>query len=221
MTLRARLMMLFPALHLAVILGACVVFVLHPRVATLVSILAAAYLFPLLTYHVHQLLCPLREGTFSMAEGYSPWFGTHMIQQGFIAFPALENALRLVPGLFSFWLRLWGARVGRRVYYAPGMEIADRGLLEIGNGAIFGYGVKITAHYISPSRSYGGMKIYIKRVRFEDRCFVGASSRHGPGVIVRAGAMVRATVDIFPDTVIEPRAADAAAETLVRTEDAA
>jgi hypothetical protein len=221
MTFRARLMMLFPALHLAAIWGAFAAFVLYPHASTLAAIPAAAYLFPLLTYHLHQWFCPLREGTFSIAEGYSPWFGTHMIQQGFIAFPALENALRLVPGLFSFWLRLWGARVGHRVYYAPGMEIADRGLLEIGNGAIFGYGVKITAHYISPSRSYGGMKIYIKRVIFEDRCFVGASSRYGPGVVVRAGAMVRATVDHFPDTVIEARAADARGEADTRPEGAA
>ena len=210
MTLLARLMTLFPSVHLGALLGAIAWFVFHPCWPTLALIPTAAYLLPLLAYHLHQLVWRLEEGTFSIAQGYSPWFGTHMIQQGLIAVPFLENVLRLVPGLFQLWLRAWGARIGRNVYFAPGFEIADRGMLEVGDNVIFGYGVKVTSHYISPSRQYGGMKIYIKRVCFEDRAFLGASSRYGPGVVVRANALVRATVDVLPDIVIEARTPESA-----------
>lgn len=212
MTLRARLMMLFPALHGGAMLAALVAFVAWPGPLTLACVPLAAYVLPLAAFHLHHLVCPLEEGTYSIAKGYSPWFGTHMIQQGLIALPVLENLLRLVPGLFSLWLRAWGARVGRNVYFAPGFEIADRSLLEVGDHVVFGYGVKVTSHYIAPSRAHGGMKIYLARVRFEDRCFVGASSRFAPGVVVRAGALVRALQDVYPDTVIEARRPDEAAE---------
>lgn len=210
MTLRARLMVLFPALHVTALFGAIVWFVLARSPLALAAIPLAAYALPLLAFHLHQLVCPLKEGTFSIVQGYSPWFGTHMIQQGFIAMPFLESVLRLFPGLFSLWLRLWGARVGRNVYFAPGFEIADRGLLEIGNHVIFGYGVKMSSHYITPSRQYGGMKLYIRGLVFGERCFVGASSRFGPGVTVQAGAFVRADTDHYPDTVVEARPREAA-----------
>jgi acetyltransferase-like isoleucine patch superfamily enzyme len=205
MTLRARLMVLFPALHATAIFAAIVMFVLLRTGWSLASIPLAAYALPLVTFHLHQRLCPIQVGTHSIVQGYSPWFGTHMIQQGFIAMPFLESLLRLFPGVFSVWLRLWGARIGKNVYFAPGFEIADRSLLEIGNGVIFGYGVKMSSHYITPSRQYGGMKVYIRGLRFEERCFVGASSRFGPGVEVRAGAFVRADTDHYPDTVVEAR----------------
>jgi acetyltransferase-like isoleucine patch superfamily enzyme len=169
----------------------------------LLALPLAAYLLPLVAFHLHNRVWRLEEGTFSIVQGYSPWFGTHMIQQGFIAMPFLEEVLRLFPGLFAVWLRAWGAKIGQGVYFAPAFEIGDRSLLEVGDGVVFGYGVKMSSHVISPSRSHGGMKIYIKRVRFEDRCFVGSTSRFGPGVVVKAGALVRATTDHFPDAVIE------------------
>jgi len=205
MTLRGKLLSFFPAAHITLILAAAIQFTSSPHLQTLLLIPCAAYLFPLLAFHVHNQLAPLREGTFSIVQGYSPWFGTHMIQQGFIALPALENLLRLYPGLFALWLRAWGAKVGKGVYFAPGFEIADRSLLSVGDHVIFGYGVKMSSHYISPSREYGGMKIYLKRVEFEDRCFVGATSRFGPGVRVLRGAMVKAASDHYPNAVIEAR----------------
>ena len=40
-------------------------------------------------------------------------------------------------------------------------------------------------------------------VVIEDGGFVGAASRLAPGVRVKAGALVKAAVDVYPDTVVE------------------
>lgn len=47
----------------------------------------------------------------------------------------------LIPGIFSCWLRLWGAKVGRDVYWTTRLEIADRSLLEIGDR------IRVTHYY--------------------------------------------------------------------------
>ena len=62
---------------------------------------------------LHQRLSRLSDRT------YAPWWGMHQIQVLYIAIPQLEAVLRLVPGLYSQWLRLWGSKVGRRVYWTP------------------------------------------------------------------------------------------------------
>ena len=204
MSFLGKLISLFPLLHGLLIVASAVVFVVTPTAVSFVAILASIYLFPLLTFRVHNRVCRLEEGTYSIVQGYSPWYGTHMIQTMFIAFPRLETALRLVPGVFAMWLRLWGSKVGRNVYFTPHFEVADRSLLDIGNNCVFGYDVKIASHVISPSRELG-LKIYIKKVIIEDGGFVGATSRLAPGVHVKKGALVKATTNVYPDTVVEKR----------------
>ena len=204
MSIFGKLITFFPALHGLLIVAATVAFIVEPIPLWFGAIFAATYVFPLLAFRLHELICPLEEGTHSMVQGYSPWYGTHMLQTMFIAFPRLETALRLIPGLFPIWLRLWGSKVGRNVYFTPHFELADRSLLDIGNNCVFGYNVKVASHVISPSRELG-LKIYIRKVIIEDGGFVGATSRLAPGVIVKAGALVKATSDVYPDTVIEKK----------------
>ena len=84
------------------------------------------------------------------------------------------------------------------------LEIADRSLMDIDDHAIFGYGVKVSSHVISPSREHGGLKVYVRVVKVEKGGFVGAAARIAPGVHVK-GALVKATTDVYPDTVVEPQ----------------
>ena len=205
MTFLGKLMALFPATHAVSVLGAMVGFVVSPSLVSFLLIPIAIYFLPLIAFHIHNRVFPLEEGTFSIVKGYSPWFGTHMIQQNFISFKAAEEILRTVPGLFPLWLRAWGSQVGRSVYIAPHFEIADRSLLVIGDNAIFGYGVKVSCHVISPSREHGGLKVYIRIVRVDKGGFVGAAAQIAPGVHVKKGALVKATTDVYPDTVVEAR----------------
>jgi acetyltransferase-like isoleucine patch superfamily enzyme len=202
MTLAGKLITFFPGLHALLVLGCCGYFVVHPGWLSALFIALAIYIFPLICYHLHQMAAPIVEGDSTIIGTYSPWYGSHMIQLVFIGFPSCERFLRLFPGVFSVWLRLWGSKVGKAVYYTPHLELADRGLLEIGHGCVFGYNVKIACHYISPSKEKG-LKLYVRKVVIEDGGFVGAASRLAPGVVVKSGALVKATVDVYPDTVVE------------------
>src|SRR5262249_28318299 len=132
MTVRARVFTCFPAAWLAA--GcACALFApAAPGAPSLAALFAPLYPLPAARFRVHDLLWPLVEGRSRLdAPGYSPWWGGHQFQVMYTAFPALEAALRLVPGAYSAWLRLWGSRIGRRVHWTPRVEITDRSLLEV------------------------------------------------------------------------------------------
>ena len=154
MTLRARAFGLFPAAWLATV-GTCACFALiEPGVASVVALLAALYLVPVTCFRAHNALWPLVEGRSRLdTPEYSPWWGGHQFEIVYSAFPALEAALRLVPGAYSAWLRLWGSRIGRRVHWTPRLDITDRSLLEVGDDVVFGHLVACYAHVAEGIRS--------------------------------------------------------------------
>ena len=195
MTWRARLFGLFPALWVALLLGCAFWLLRTASVAAALALLFVAYLLPVLCFRVHEALWPLREGRSRIdAPGYSPWWGGHQFQLMYNAFPALESALRLLPGVYSAWLRLWGSRVGRRVYWTPRVEVADRSLLDIGDGVVFGHLTACYAHLIKPHR--GGLVLYVRRIRIGDGAFLSAGSRLGPGVRIAAGTVLPLLSDV-------------------------
>jgi hypothetical protein len=197
MTALGTLMTLFPALVMCAALASLVWFVLAPGVVPILTFLSVLYLLPLVAYRLHARVHPLREGaSLIVGRGYSAWYGSHQLQLIYVAFPALETLLRLVPGLFSLWLRAWGSRVGRQVYWTPHVEILDRGLLEIGDGVIFGHRSGMSAHVIRPTR--GNLLLYVKRVRIGAGVFIGAGSYIGPGAAIEQGAMIPAASHIMP-----------------------
>lgn len=200
MTLASRLMSLFPALAMGFIAGAALYLVQHPSFASAAWLLFTVYGFPVLAYRLHDLAAPLVEGV-SFVDGtkYSPWWGSHQIQSLYIAFPALEAALRLIPGAYSAWLRLWGGRVGRAVYWTPGVELGDRGLLEIGDGVVFGHRVKLFSHAIKATKG-DRLLLYARKIKIGAGAFIGADSGIGPGVDVEAGAVVPFRSSLFPNT---------------------
>jgi hypothetical protein len=188
---------LFPALHLAAIAAALLALLRDPSPATLGLLLAAVYLLPVAAYRLLGWRHPLREGVSCLDEPrFSPWWGGHQVQALFIAAPPLEGVLTLVPGLFSLWLRLWGSRVGRGVYWTPRVEIADRGLLDIGDGAIVGHKVEMYAHVVRRRR--GRLVLHVRRIVIGRGAFLGAGTRLGPGVRIADGARVPVLTDLYP-----------------------
>lgn len=166
------------------------------------SALAALYLVPPLVYRLHDRLAPLETGgSYLAGASYSPWWGGHQIQLIYLAFPGLESGLRLVPGLYSAWLRLWGAQIGRGVYWTPQVEIADRGLVEIGDGVVIGHRVTIAAHVIKPTKD--NLLLLVRKVRIGDGAFIGAGAVLGPGVKVEPKAFVRAGAHLYPGGAIK------------------
>jgi len=74
------------------------------------------------------------------------WWACFQCQVVFLRFPVLEEAIRLIPGLYSLWLRAWGSRIGKLTYWAPQTMILDRGFLEIGDQVVFGAGIRLNPH---------------------------------------------------------------------------
>lgn len=183
MTLTSKLLGLFPPLHILLIVGAAAWFVVSPGVGTFVLIPFTIYLLPLLLWRVHNRLWPLVEGRTMLVGGaYNPWWGAYQLQWLFMSVPIVETLLRSTPGLFAWWLRAWGSKVGAGVTFTPDLLLFDRSMLEIGDGVVFGHGVAITSHLVNPMK--GNLEIEIAKVRIHQRAFVGALVQLGPGVTV-------------------------------------
>jgi len=207
MTWLSRLLSLFPGL----IIGFSGVSALWLSVAStwteaLVRLFLLCFILyglPLLAYRLHSRFHPVTEGiSYLQSSKYSPWWGSHQIQLIYIAFPALEALMRLIPGVFSFWLRMWGSDIGQQVYWAPGLEIADRGLLTVGDRAIIGHRVGLYAHVIKPKRQ--DLLLYIKRIHIGENAFIGSASRLGPGVAIAPNTSVPVATDLFPNQQSNP-----------------
>ena len=197
MTLRARLFALFPSLWMAAVAACVVMLILAPGFASGAALLVTLYLVPVACFRLHDALWPLREGRSRLdTPGYSPWWGGHQFQVMYSAFPALEAALRLVPGLYSAWLRLWGSRVGRRVYWTPRVDVSDRGLLDVGDDVVFGHFVGCYAHIIM--RRADGLVLYVRHIRIGRGVMLGAGSRLGPGARIDDGVAIDIKTDVGP-----------------------
>ena len=172
----------------------------------------AIYVFPVVAFRLHNLLFPIKTGMSDLGKrGYSSWWGGHQIQLLFIAVPRLESVMTLVPGLFSLWLRAWGSRVGRGVYWTPQIEILDRSLIDVGRGVVFGHKVIASSHVVTRTKS-GTLLLMVERISIGDDAFIGAGTRIGPGVTVNKGAVVSAasemegdTVDLYPRATVQAR----------------
>ncbi|MCU0541772.1 MAG: acyl transferase [Oscillatoriaceae cyanobacterium Prado104] len=198
MTLLSQILLFFPAIVLLLTGGSLIYFAASPSVLSAAIVLFSIYGIPVLVYRVHQWKYPLREGvSYLRSKEYNPWWGSHQIQVIYIAIPALEAVLRLIPGIFSGWLRLWGAKVGRNVYWTPGLEIADRPLLEIGDRVVIGHRVGIYSHIIKPRKQ--DLMLYVKKVKIGNDVFVGAGSNFGPGALIEERVYLPAATNLYPN----------------------
>lgn len=189
MTVRARLFALFPWV-LAALVVACLAWALWALPLVL-------YLLPPLAYRLHERIWPLEEGLSRLVgRTYVPWWGGHQLQVVYIAFPALEALLRLL-GLYSPWLRLWGAKVGRRVYWTPLVEITDRALLDIGDDVVIGHKCGFYGHAIKPSKD--NLILYCKRIRIGSGAFLSGGCGFGPGAEVAPGSYLPLRTEVYPN----------------------
>jgi Hexapeptide repeat of succinyl-transferase len=196
MTLLSTFLSFFPAL--VILLAGASILLIKPVFLGVGLALFFLYGFPVLIYRLHQLIYPVQEGiSYLCGKEYSPWWGSHQFQTIYLAIPVLESLLRLIPGAFSVWLRLWGAKIGRNIYWTPGLEIADRGLIEIGDRVVLGHRVGLLSHAIKPRKQ--NLMLYVKKVKIGNDVFVGAGSYLGPGVIVQDGTYLPVASHIYPN----------------------
>jgi len=201
MTIGARLVMLFPGVVTAAA-GACLVWLARaPGVVPPLALLAVVYLLPVAAFRAHQALWPIEIGrSYLVGRNYVPWWGAHQLQVIYIAVPQLEALLRIVPGAYSAWLRLWGARIGKNVVWTPNVDISDRSLLEVGDGVVIGHRAALYAHVIRPMKR--NLFLYVKPICIETGAFVGGYTILGPGVKVTRGVNVPGDTRGYPNQVL-------------------
>ncbi len=203
MTPLSLVLSFFPALIMVGAIASFLSFCIVPNAWSLLLLVTILYGLPPLVHRLHQWRYPLVEGiSYLQGKTYSPWWGSHQIQAIYIAFPALETALRLIPGLFSSWLRLWGAQVGKQVYWTPKLEISDRSLIEIGDRVIFGYQIGLYAHAIKPR--HGDLMLYVKKIRIGNGVFLSGGVQIGPGVAISDNTFVPTETHLYPNQHFNP-----------------
>ena len=197
-TLAAMILMGYlPLLHLAAVVTVFILLDDQPAITRCSASLATLYLLPALTVRFCLFIKPLPEGNHSVnSSAFLFWWFTAQWQIVFNRLPLLEELLRMVPGLYSAWLRLWGARIGKLVYWSPGVLLLDRPLVEIGDQVVFGSGVRINPHVIL-SGAYGPT-LAIARVRVGTRAMLGGYS------LVMAGSVIQPYQTTAPLRMVVP-----------------
>lgn len=198
MTILSTILLFFPTLILLLTGSVIVYFIYFHNLFCIFAIFLFIYGLPLLVYHLHEKFFPIKQKvSYLIGKKYNPWWGSHQIQVIYIAIPVLESGLRLIPGVFSLWLRLWGSKIGKNVYWTPGLEIADRGLLEIGDNVVMGHRVGISSHVIKPRKQ--NLMLYVKKVKIGNHVFVGAASNIAPGVVINDGQFIAVNTILLPN----------------------
>ena len=183
-----------PLLHVLLTVGALFLPLAAPLRAG--CALAMLYLAPPLVSR----FAALREGTFSASDaGFLRWWFVNQLQVLFNRLP-LEEILRIVPGLYSVWLRLWGAKIGALVYWSPRVLLLDRGLVQIGHRVVLGAGVRLSGHALTRTEN-GDLQLIVGTVTIGDDAIVGGWAVVAPGARIGAGEPVPATIGIAPHTI--------------------
>jgi hypothetical protein len=210
MTVMGRLISFYPALVLSLAAALLIWLIFRPSPLHPLALVFVIYLLPPLTLRLHNRIWPLGEGLMNLAEPkYSAWWGTHQIQLLFIALPQLEAILRLIPGGYSAWLRLWGSKIGHNIYWTPNIEITDRSMIEVGNRVVFGHKCKLLGHAIKPKN--GVAMLYLRKIKIGSDVFIGAGSRIGPGAVIEDGVYLPILSDVYINQVVDANSAKRAA----------
>lgn len=178
---------------------ASLVWILWPRPSWCAgAILVWLYLMPPLLCRVLLLILPIRRQVIPIgSREFFVWWFTLNLQMVFSRLPFLEELLRLVPGLYSAWLRLWGARIGKLTYWAAGVRILDRPFLAIGDLVTFGAGVRLNPHVILPDET-GQQVLMLAPVTIAERVNIGAYSLLVAGTVIGSDQATRACLMLPP-----------------------
>ncbi len=133
------------------------------------------------------------------SNAFMVWWLSSQWQALFNRLPWIEEGMRLVPGLYSLWLRLWGSRVGKLVYWTPGLRVLDRSLIHVGDRVAFGFGVNISPHIIMPNKERI-LVLRVAAVRIGEDSVVGGYSLLLAGSWIAAEEMSPGRRELAPFT---------------------
>lgn len=187
-----------PLVHLA----ATVAIGLWPGLAPgwrVALVLGMLYLLPPLACRALKMLLKPEEGRLAVgSRSFFAWWLMLQTQVIFVRLPFLEELIRFVPGLYSFWLRCWGSRVGRLTYWAAGLAILDRAYLDIGDDVVFGAGVRLNPHVLQAEAD--GTWLYLGTIRIGSGASIGGYALLSAGCEVDAKEQTHAFLILPPFT---------------------
>jgi hypothetical protein len=202
MTLPGRILSFYSTFILSLLLATVLWFACDPSLIQPLLFLFILYMIPPVSLRLHQAFFPISDKPVDLAKRqYCAWWGAHQIQVIYTAVPQLEALLRVIPGVYSFWLRLCGSHIGRNVYWTPNIEITDRSMLEIGDNVVFGHQCKLLGHAIKPTG--GRMILYTKKICVGRDVFIGAGSRIGVGAVIADGVYLPILTDVYINQKVE------------------
>ena len=150
------------------------------------------YLAPPIAARLTKSMLNIKEGKLSLgSKDFFTWWALSNVQMLFCRLPILEELLRLIPGLYTLWLRLWGAKIGRLTYWGAGTMILDRQFIDIGNYVVLGAGVRLNPHVIALNEK-GSMELLLATVKIGDNSVVGGYSLLTAGTEIAEGECTRA-----------------------------
>ncbi len=164
---------------------------------TVALLLFTLYLLPPILCRILFFLCGEPVGSFPInSKPALVWFISSQLQIIFLRFSFLEDVLMLIPRMYSLWLRLWGAKVGKVVFWSPKVQILDRPLLSIGDCAVVGYGATLASHLVTAKE--GKIELVVARPVVGAYSILGGFSKLSPGAEVGPGELLPATLDLAP-----------------------
>jgi hypothetical protein len=159
---------------------------------------AALYLLPPVLAYIVRKLWRIPEGKIAFGStAFFAWWTLLQLQMIFCRLPALEELLRLVPGVYSAWLRLWGARIGRLTFWSPGTVILDRPYLEVGDEVVFGAGVRVNPHVVAKGPA-DHFELLLGTIRIGDHVTIGGYSLLAAGAEIGSGEVTDALLVLPP-----------------------
>ena len=185
---------LIPLLHL-ILFGAVFFLDLDRKVQVALAFFVIYLLPPLLARLIYRSHFP--QGKFSTSDpAFRQWWVVTQLQALFLRFSFLEEFLRIIPYAYSNWLRLWGSRIGKRIYWSPQIIITDRTHLNIGDGVIVGYGAAFVSHHFN--KDSVGMELVLATPVVGDGAILGGASGLGPGACLAPNEMLPSTLALAP-----------------------
>lgn len=192
MTAADRLFSYFPLMMTVAALIALGIFAQWPSVWGALLFVLVIYVLPPMVQRIMFRWAPLKQGIACIdGRSFCPWLAAHHIQAFYDALPYLEALLRVIPGFYSMWLRMWGSRVGYGVTWPVRMDVVDRHLMDIGNRVTFDREVELVAH-VRQKTEGAGSRVLVRIVRVGSHSFLGARARVGPGATIPHNANVPA-----------------------------
>ena len=184
------LLNVFPLAHISALVAVALVDI--PVWARIAGVLAGLLIVPPLLARLVHALWPLPSTRISIESGgFLCWWATAQFQIIFNRLPMIEELLRMIPGVYSNWLRLWGSRIVRLTYWSPGMVVLDREYLNVGDDVVFGAGVRLNGHVIWRNRQ-GHLELLVAPIKIGSGATVGGYSLLTAGTEIAAGETTKA-----------------------------